>query len=76
MRPSLLSCVARCIQGQAEPAGLIDPASPQPYNMQTFGKTYKEPAESASLIPGLLEVIESDFANLESDTVDAETVGA
>jgi len=42
--------------------------------MQTFGKTYKGQAESAGPILGLLEVIESDFATLESDTDAAETV--
>merc|ERR1719158_1860511 len=42
--------------------------------MQTFGKTYKGQAESAGPILGLLEVIQSDFATLESDTVAAEEV--
>merc|ERR1719482_1137954 len=42
--------------------------------MQTFGKTYKGNSESAGPILGLMEVIESDFANLESDTSAAEEV--
>merc|ERR1719482_321962 len=42
--------------------------------MQTFGKTYKGNSESAGPILGLMEVIESDFANLEADTSAAEEV--
>merc|ERR1712100_526702 len=42
--------------------------------MQTFGEAYKGNSESAGPILGLMEVIESDFANLEADTSAAEEV--
>merc|ERR1719310_847981 len=52
--------------------GVIDPGHKA--GMQTFGKAYKGNSESAGPILGLMEVIESDFANLESDTSAAEEV--
>merc|ERR1719515_175166 len=52
--------------------GVIDPGHKA--GMQTFGKAYKGNSESAGPILGLMEVIQSDFANLESDTSAAEEV--
>merc|ERR1719414_2477885 len=40
--------------------------------MQTFGKTYKGQQDEAGGVLALLEVIASDFANLEADTKAAE----
>jgi hypothetical protein len=40
--------------------------------MQTFGKKYTGMQDEAGGVMGLLEVIESDFANLEADTKAAE----
>jgi len=42
--------------------------------MQTFGATYKGKQDEAGGVLALLEVIASDFANLEADTTAAETV--
>lgn len=40
--------------------------------MQTFGKTYRGQQDEAGGVLAMLEVIASDFASLESDTVAAE----
>merc|ERR1719274_433297 len=42
--------------------------------MQTFGETYKGKQDEAGGVLALLEVIASDFANLEADTAAAEAV--
>merc|ERR1719420_2656909 len=52
--------------------GTIDPGHKA--GMQTFGKAYKGNQDSAGGVLALLEVIASDFAQLESDTSAAEEV--
>merc|ERR1712187_118214 len=60
-------------KGPTDKGGKIGAAWGHKEGMQTFGKKYTGQQDEAGGVMAMLEVIMSDFANLEADTKAAET---